>query len=201
MRTISKPAAPAAIRPTALNCALPAKTKTDSACVSTSERPAARAVMAKATPNGTTPSHSGASAQNPRPKAPCVEVPSIVRSYGRRSCPLKQKRPWLRLPGRFRFSVGSPSPTVTAEARDSAAQARDSFLLPPFGSVRPLLRNLAWAAVLGRRDCRGPVRESQVARSSDLRYSFLHLADRVSLPENYHVREPRLTLRREAATR
>ena len=46
MSTISSPAAPAANRPTALSWALPAKTKTESACVSTSESPAVRAVTA-----------------------------------------------------------------------------------------------------------------------------------------------------------
>ena len=46
VRTMLAPADPAANRPTAVNWALPAKTSAESACVSTSESPAPRAVTA-----------------------------------------------------------------------------------------------------------------------------------------------------------
>ena len=76
MSTISRPAAPAATRPTALTCAAPAKTKTESAWVSTTDSPASRASTAYASPNGTTPTHSGAIAVKPRAKcAPRARPP------------------------------------------------------------------------------------------------------------------------------
>ena len=46
VRTMLAPADPAANSPTAVNWALPAKTSAESACVSTSESPAPRAVTA-----------------------------------------------------------------------------------------------------------------------------------------------------------
>ena len=46
MRTIATALAPVANRPAALNWALPAKTNSESACVSTSESPASRAITA-----------------------------------------------------------------------------------------------------------------------------------------------------------
>ena len=111
MRMISRPAAPTANSPTALNWALPAKTSTESACVSTSERPALRAVTAYARPNGITPSQSGARAQKPRVNAALVPASAMPRSYGPGSgvpceeVSEKVKRPRLRLPGAFRMGT------------------------------------------------------------------------------------------------
>jgi hypothetical protein len=71
-----------------------------------------------------------------------ASIRSILEQDARpsRTGPEKRNAPGCGFRGRFREGLLEG---VTAEARDSAAQARDSFLLPPILLVCPELHNLA----------------------------------------------------------